>query len=419
MATAQFLWSYCHSTHGVYHPAPAEKVFAQTNVLSGQEANAGSKSEQAKAAGAAAAAPYVAALQQRLPQLASALKAALTASAIAEANALSTVSDAQQKAAAASAHAAATASAAATAAAAAAGQSMSGAVSHRQSIAASAKSTTGAAAASPTAAPATSKASAAAAAASSKLAASSEEAAAVAAAAAAAAAALPDQAVLAAVQAQLQAALATELALLQQRLSVLGHRANVLTEEVVQLHAAANSQMAEWAHRRYVDECGAVAALERVTKAAAAAGKPLAQDLRLEVGEEGFLQTARKLDSSTCQQGVNVTQAEELHAGSCNITLTCFSTCSTLSFKKGKHTPDVCVSQDEFLVVDSSLQLVPRAVEPAPPRPASPPLPPGVLSMEQLQSAAAAMQATEQPAGFLAVQSAAELLLGLASQGAG
>jgi hypothetical protein len=39
--------------------------------------------------------------------------------------------------------------------------------------------------------------------------------------------------------------------------------------------------------------------------------------------------------------------------------------------------------------------------------------------MEQLQSAAAAMQAAEQPAGFLAVQSASELLLGLASQGAG
>lgn len=81
---------------------------------------------------------------------------------------------------------------------------------------------------------------------------------------------------------------------------------------------------------------------------------------------------------------------------------------------------DVSVSQDEFLVVDSSLQLVPPAVEPPPPRPASPPLPPGVLSaMEQLQSAVAAMQAAEQPAGCLAVQSAAELLLGLASQGAG
>ena len=30
----------------------------------------------------------------------------------------------------------------------------------------------------------------------------------------------------------------------------------------------------------------------------------------------------------------------------------------------GKRTPDVSVSQDEFLVVDSSLQLVPPAVEP-------------------------------------------------------
>jgi hypothetical protein len=94
---------------------------------------------------------------------------------------------------------------------------------------------------------------------------------------------------------------------------VLGHRANVLTEEVVQLHAAANSQMAEWAHRRYVDECGAVAALERVTKAAAAAGEPLAQDLRLEVGGEGLLLAAEKLDFSTCQQGHEQHPAVDLH----------------------------------------------------------------------------------------------------------
>lgn len=122
----------------------------------------------------------------------------------------------------------------------------------------------------------------------------------MAAAAAAALAEMPDQGALAAVHAELQAALGVEVALLQQRLSVLGHRAGVLVEEVVQLHGTANSQMAEQLHRRYVEECGAVAALERVTKAAAAAGKPLAKDLRLEVRRVGLGAVVLVWSSTLC-----------------------------------------------------------------------------------------------------------------------
>jgi hypothetical protein len=291
MATAQFLWSYCHGLHGVYNPCPADKALSFVTVLhAGQETAAASKAEQGKA-NAAGAVAYLSALQQRLPQLAAALKSALAAVASAETNALSMVSDAQQKSAAAAAHAAATATAAAAAAAAAAGQPSTAAAGHRAAGAPGAKNgagatttSAGAAAGASSAGAANSKAAVAAAAANSKLAATSEEAAATAAAAAAAAAAMPGQAALAAVHAGLQAALGSELVLLQHRLSLLGRRATALVAEVVALHGAANSQMAEWSHARYVGECGAVAALERVVKAAAAAGKPLAQDLRLEVG---------------------------------------------------------------------------------------------------------------------------------------
>ena len=73
--------------------------------------------------------------------------------------------------------------------------------------------------------------------------------------------------------------------------------------------------------------------------------------------------------------------------------------------------------QDELLVVDSTQQLVPAPADQPPPRPASPPPPPGVLSMDQLAATAAAMQSAQHPAGFLAVQAAADLMLSLASQG--
>jgi hypothetical protein len=82
---------------------------------------------------------------------------------------------------------------------------------------------------------------------------------------------------------ELQAALAQEVQLLQKRLALLGSKAAVIVDELVQLQAAANNKLAEWQQHWYVAECSAVAALERVVKAAAAAGQPLPHDLRLEV----------------------------------------------------------------------------------------------------------------------------------------
>jgi hypothetical protein len=112
------------------------------------------------------------------------------------------------------------------------------------------------------------------------------------AAAVAAAAGKPDVTDLAAVSADLQSALGLELMVLQQRLGLLGSKSAALIDELVQLKASAMGQLAEWQHKRYVAECGAVSALERIVKAAAAAGKPLAHDLRLEVGGVGLRVTA-------------------------------------------------------------------------------------------------------------------------------
>jgi hypothetical protein len=73
--------------------------------------------------------------------------------------------------------------------------------------------------------------------------------------------------------------------------------------------------------------------------------------------------------------------------------------------------------QDEFLVVEVTQQAdTPRTDAPAQ-RPSSPVLPPGVLSLDQLAAAAAAMQSAEHPAGFLAMQAAVDLMLSMASQG--
>lgn len=68
-------------------------------------------------------------------------------------------------------------------------------------------------------------------------------------------------------------------------------------------------------------------------------------------------------------------------------------------------------------MVDSTQQLVAPPVSPPAPRPATPPLPPGVLSVKQLSATAAAMQAAQHPAGFLAMQAAVDIMMGLASQG--
>lgn len=211
---------------------------------------------------------FILSLQQKLPQLAAALKAAGAAAVATQSAALGLVEEASKRSAAAAANAATTANAAAAAAAAA----VAGTAGAKGGKIVSA-----------TAAPAGGKAGGATTAAS-KLVASSEEAQAAAAAAAAAVAALPNPAALAVVSASLQTALAHELHLLQQRVVLFGSKAAVIIDEVVQLQATGNSQLAEWQQKRYVAECGAVAALEKVVKTAAAAGQPLPFDLRLEVG---------------------------------------------------------------------------------------------------------------------------------------
>lgn len=74
--------------------------------------------------------------------------------------------------------------------------------------------------------------------------------------------------------------------------------------------------------------------------------------------------------------------------------------------------------QDELLIVDESQLLIPPTPVEPPPRPASPALPPGVLSVLQLQQLAAALQQTA-AGGFLPLADAVEVMLKMASQGEG
>jgi hypothetical protein len=101
----------------------------------------------------------------------------------------------------------------------------------------------------------------------------------------------------------------------------------------------------------------------------------------------------------------------------CNeATSPCVLTCST--GVSGSLTMAVCLClQDEFLIVYDTHQLATPQPDTPAVRPPSPPLPPAVLSLEQLAATAAAMQSTEHPAGFLAMQAAVDLMLSLASQG--
>lgn len=264
------MFSYCHYAQGIYNPPGADKPLClQPTVLANLAPEPSKPEAPAKAGSAPQQSAYLASLQQRLPQLAAALKAAMAAAAATQTNAAALIDEATKKVAA----AAATASAAANAATAAAAAVLAGsgtAGAHRPG--AGAKGAAGGAAG---------------AAANSKPPVGSEEAAAAAAATAAAAtsavAAMPQPAALAAVASCLQPALTEEVHLLQQRLTLLGTKAAAIVDEVVHLQAAANCQLAEWQQKRYVAECGAVAALEKVVKAAAAAGQPLPHDLRLEV----------------------------------------------------------------------------------------------------------------------------------------
>ncbi|KAF8067189.1 SPEF2 [Scenedesmus sp. PABB004] len=308
LATTSFLYDYAHLSHGIFSPPGADKPLCPLpTLLAAAEPGRTDAAAKPRAAAAAAAA---ARRRRTWPRCSSACRAS-------------------------------------PAAAAAGGGGGAGAAAHRPSVGGAARGGAGAGAAGAAGRPS------AAAAAASKLAASSEEAAAAASAASAAVAALPDPAALAAAAAELQGPLADEVALLQARLALLGAKAVAVVEELVALTAGAHARLAEWAQARYVAECGAVAALERAAKAAAAGGAPLPHDLRLE---------------------------------------------------------------DDCLVIDEGQLLLPPPPAPPPRRPPSPPEPPGVLALGQLAALADALAAAA-PGGFLAVAEAAELLLRGAAQG--
>jgi hypothetical protein len=72
--------------------------------------------------------------------------------------------------------------------------------------------------------------------------------------------------------------------------------------------------------------------------------------------------------------------------------------------------------QDDLLVVDESKLLLPAPAKPPAPRPPSPALPPGVLSVGQLQQLAVALAAAA-PGGFLMIDEAAQLMLRMCNLG--
>jgi hypothetical protein len=241
--------------------------------------------ESVEGRGAPPAPVWIAAVQSRAPRLAAAIRAALLvceSTEAAAAAAAAAAAEAKQAAAAAAANAAAAAAAAAAppagskgAAAAAASKAAAAAASgggagKAQATAAGAKASTASSAATSAAAAAAATAVAAAAAASPGVCAATAAADAAAAAASAAA--------------QLHAAVAQQLSGLRARLELVAARSGEQLAAVADGHAAAHGVMAEWLKARYAAECGAVAALDGAVRAAAAAGRPLTHDLRLEVG---------------------------------------------------------------------------------------------------------------------------------------
>jgi hypothetical protein len=234
--------------------------------------------------------PWAAALQGRAPQLALALRAALLVGEATVAAVAAAASEARQVAGGAAATAAAAAAAAAAplaggkgaaaaAAKAAAAAASAAAASAAGAVGAGGKAggTTAKAAAGVTPAPAAPAAPAPGPTAAPANPASS--------AAAAAAAAAETAAAAAAAAAQLQAAVELQLGGLGQRLALVAFKASDRLSLLAEAHAIAHAAMAEWLRARYAGECSAVAALDGVVRAAAAEGRQLPFDLRLEVSE--------------------------------------------------------------------------------------------------------------------------------------
>ncbi|EFJ52136.1 hypothetical protein VOLCADRAFT_103155 [Volvox carteri f. nagariensis] len=145
-----------------------------------------------------------------------------------------------------------------------------------------------------------------------------------------------------------------EVAILEARLGLMAERCMGQMDEIYNLATGTAVKLGEWIRARYRAECAAVAALEKVSKAAAAGGEQLQHDLRL---------------------------------------------------------------QDEYLLLDEGGLLV-DAPPPLPrpePREAQPPG--GLLSTKQLGAVTAAFLSAA-PSGFMRLQDAAEMLCRLAAEGA-
>ncbi|GLC51118.1 hypothetical protein PLESTB_000467700 [Pleodorina starrii] len=154
--------------------------------------------------------------------------------------------------------------------------------------------------------------------------------------------------------AELLAGCGREVVILEARLALLAERCLGQMDEIYGLATGTTAKLGEWIRARYRAECAAVAALEKVSKAAAAAGEQLPHDLRL---------------------------------------------------------------QDEYLLLDEGGLLVdapPPLPRPAP-REAQPLG--GLLSTKQLGALTAAFLSAA-PSGFMRLQDAAEMLCRLAAEGA-
>ncbi|KAG2448325.1 hypothetical protein HYH02_006909 [Chlamydomonas schloesseri] len=145
-----------------------------------------------------------------------------------------------------------------------------------------------------------------------------------------------------------------ELAILEARLQLLAERCLGQMDEMAALASGTLGRLGEWVRERYRSECAAVAALDKVCKAAAAAGQPLPHDLRL---------------------------------------------------------------QDEFLLLDEGGLLVEEDPALPRPHPREGAPPGGLLSTKQLGALTAAFLSAA-PSGFMRLQEAADMLCRLAVEGA-
>ncbi|KAG2499886.1 hypothetical protein HYH03_002175 [Edaphochlamys debaryana] len=145
-----------------------------------------------------------------------------------------------------------------------------------------------------------------------------------------------------------------EVEILEGRLALLAERCLAQIEEIGSLASGTIAKLGEWVRARYRAECAAVAALDKVTKSAAATGQPLPHDLRL---------------------------------------------------------------QDEYLLLDEGGLLVEEPPPRPPPEPREPQPPGGLLSTRQLGALTAAFLSAA-PSGFMRLQEAADMLCRLAAEGA-